>query len=334
MDKSIAELAKELSGKKTMGDLMSILDEKKVFSVRPHIGRIIIKCNLGLNLLDLSSFDDSEKNKINENVEGLSVKAVPKRLEAKLRSIDNATRQELQKRSIGKSTFITKNNLEAFMKFWDEKKAQYFEIRDEIVDNYKEIMDNFLEDQKKMISVLAPDKVSYLMAEIKATIPSVETFRNSFYMELEFDTNVDLAVFSVATKKSIDSAIKENYQNKVFSIIGSALNEVFEAVNKFYLACSKKYSDGRDLQTITVDALSNKAKAIKENNVFGNVFIDKACQEMLNISKNSSNLALCIGTCEDLLSNIYQFSVTNKMETAIELKNCPISRTMLLDNDD
>ena len=104
MSKSIKEIADLVSADfkvESIGDMLSLMEEKRVYIVRPHIGRHFLRCHLGTKILDLTLLSGKEQKELQENMEGLVVRAIPKEVDSKLRSLDISVRQELQRRAIG-----------------------------------------------------------------------------------------------------------------------------------------------------------------------------------------------------------------------------------------
>lgn len=313
-------------------DIYDIMDAKKTYEIHPHIGRKNIKTRLGFSLVNIGVFSDEEQKELFVDISQNEANAIPKVSRNKLRAIENSVRQELQRKCIGNSPFITKEALEEFLIFWNDKKAQYEAERDFLVEHYEDVIEEFMSKMKSVVSRLTSEnKQESVLRDLRNSIPTVEQFKDSFYMNLEFSSNVDIAVFTTdVAKETLKAALEDNTRNKVRDIVGETFNMEFLALNEHYRKIQDRVlKEGKKLSDASKLALANKAKKAKQDNLFGNIYIDEIADKMKDIAKMSGLDA--ISDIEWGLARIYMLAKDSGILNSIDMSDSVLTVSDLTD---
>lgn len=306
----------------TISDLYEALEENNTFEVKVHIGRNSLECSLGHKLFNMASFKKEEAAELLADVSGVVANIVPPIYKKELRSVENSVRQKLSTLCIGNTDFITQENFSKFIEYFEEKKEKYFQLRDEICDNYPVIVADFLKKQEILVSGLNPAKSEYFFKEIKASIPSRKTVRSSFYMNYEIKTNCNVAIFPVDIQKSIKENMAENTKNKVKDIIGGELAKTYEKIVKIVT--------GEKISKKGVNSIVKLGISLSSQNIFGNAMIENIAGR-LKKCKNFEDECMIIAESEEILSLIYGYCKENEMDSCLNGIESPLDKSDMLE---
>ena len=308
------EIATELNKK---GGFFSLINEKKVYAVSPHIGRSSGVFSLGMNFLNFSLLSEDEVRTIKENFEGMKIHSFPQKEERNLRSIDSSVRMKLKKVGVGNTNFLTKEALEDFLPYWEEKKKEFFILRDSLCENYEENMKNFLHQTEEILQKLtsSPDEVKTLMGQIKSQIPSLGRFQGSFYMNLEFAVEPDLSVFSNESQKTLKEEMEEFASYTIKDMVRNMASEISDTIKnmaeRLYERC---YVKGYSVSENTHTAIHTLISQSRNKNIFGSAELDQFISELEEIGnelKKGGDITYPLSLMEDLGQEIAEFLSDN-----------------------
>ena len=308
------EIATELNKK---GGFFSLINEKKVYAVSPHIGRSSGVFSLGMNFLNFSLLSEDEVRTIKENFEGMKIHSFPQKEERNLRSIDSSVRMKLKKVGVGNTNFLTKEALEDFLPYWEEKKKEFFILRDSLCENYEENMKNFLHQTEGILQKLtsSPDEVKTLMGQIKSQIPSLGRFQGSFYMNLEFAVEPDLSVFSNESQKTLKEEMEEFASYTIKDMVRNMASEISDTIKnmaeRLYERC---YVKGYSVSENTHTAIHTLISQSRNKNIFGSAELDQFISELEEIGnelKKGGDITYPLSLMEDLGQEIAEFLSDN-----------------------
>ena len=308
------EIATELNKK---GGFFSLINEKKVYAVSPHIGRSSGVFSLGMNFLNFSLLSEDEVRTIKENFEGMKIHSFPQKEERNLRSIDSSVRMKLKKVGVGNTNFLTKEALEEFLAYCVEKKKEFFILRDSLCENYEENMKNFLHQTEGILQKLtsSPDEVKTLMGQIKSQIPSLGRFQGSFYMNLEFAVEPDLSVFSNESQKTLKEEMEEFASYTIKDMVRNMASEISDTIKnmaeRLYERC---YVKGYSVSENTHTAIHTLISQSRNKNIFGSAELDQFISELEEIGnelKKGGDITYPLSLMEDLGQEIAEFLSDN-----------------------
>lgn len=295
----------------TLGDFFEVAKKKEIYSVKLHIGGNKLSLKVSLDFFDLSSMSDEQRGEFKKSLDRISVRVLPIDLYKKLRSIDNSVRQQFARQSVGgNSHFISKEELEKFVSFWDKKKEEYFAIRDLLVENYSSITQDFLNKMEGYLQCINSPQQTVILRQLKSMIPSKESFNSSFYMAMEFTENVDIAIFSVDSRKSLKEAIEANSKRRVESLIGNTLSELKNSLKSLHSLIEDRNILGYTVGKNTINKCLSDIEKFRKDNIFDIKKIEDIItiydQVVILLEKKYSNDALSL--IEDVLFEINEYA--------------------------
>lgn len=306
----------------SMEDLYAALKGQDTFEVCVHIGRNSLECPLGHKLFNMKSFKKEEAEVLLSDVSGVVANIVPVTYKKELRSIENSVRQKLNSLCLGNTDFITDDNFTKFIEYFEEKKTEYFKLRDEICENYELIVSDFLRRQKALMDGLNPDYSEMLLKEIKSSIPKVQTVRSSFYMNYEIKTSMDLAIFPIDIQQSIKENMVENTRGKIKDIVGGEMQKAYKKIIK----CVEK----EKIAPKSISALTKLGRDMVEHNILNNKMLEIVGSKIIKASKHSDETML-ISECEEAICLIYGYCHENNMTSYFNGIESPISTAQMVE---
>lgn len=306
---------------------------KQGLIVKEHIGRKrgYIEVTPKLFGVDVSQKSDDVKEFFKEHVKMGKMSFVPDSYERLLISIENSVRAARRKESLGyEDSFMTIDAYHSFMRFFEEKKKEYFAVRDQIVANWDILIKRFREKLYNSMQELNALDKELIYDSIMERVPSKDEYQNSFYMTITvkaFPVSENLDMFDERIQKQIREGLQQETIATLYEIIGRTLNEAFEYVSKILVSVEQSGTVPRR----TIGAVTKAADRIGRNNIFHNNKINEIRLEMLGMVKHKDSLEELTEKAEILLAKIYGYSKELGIESMItSLSMCPLSEKEII----
>lgn len=281
------ELLKGLGGDVEVENVDQYLQKQGVV-VEVSVGRLRIPISLDPKIYGVNIDENEELNEFfTEHVKDSKLVFISKQSEKRLQSLETNVRQKLTSLAIGyNKKYLTIEGYKEFEKFFEEKKAEYLEIRDELVEFWDNTVKAFAVKLDKSLSQLNSLDRENIKIKIMKRIPTVEKYRDSFYMETRLKAfpvmaNVDIFDNSIAEKVR-EVAVKENI-NSVYEILANILDNTFVTLSQVH----KGYNKTGTLTTTQLQKMNGLIPLMKRNNLLKNELVDDIISDLEIISKET-----------------------------------------------
>lgn len=294
--------------------------QKQGVVVNISVGRLRLPINIDPKMYGVDLDENEELNEFfTEHVKNSKLVFISKQKEKRLQSLETNVRQTLASFAIGyNKKYLTIEAYKEFEKFFEDKKAEYLSVRDEIVDNWDFTVKSFALKLETSLSQLNSLDRENIKAKIMKKIPSMEDYRDSFYMETRikaFPVMANVDVFDEDISKKIrEGAIKENI-NSVYEIIASVLDNTFVTLSKAY----KYYNNHNTLTKTQIDKMNSLIPLLRRNNLLKNELVDELISDLEEVSKET-DLDTKFSLVDIILGKIYKFSNEIDILDKISLK--------------
>lgn len=329
------ELIQEL---KNQGVIVGIEDlgsyiRKKGLVVKEHIGRKrnYIEISPKVFGVDVSQKGEEVKELFKEYMKMGKMSFIPDSYEKKLINLESSVRMTRRRESIGyDESFMTIEIYWDFVKYFEEKKREYFAIRDEIVSKWDMLIRRFKEVLLNSLDELNALDKEIIFNSIVSRVPSKEEYQRSFYMSLSvkaFPVVENLDMFDESIQKQIREGLNQETISTLYEIIGNALNDAFENVSRVLISIEK---NGK-LASKTLGSINKTADRLAKKNIFHNPKIDEIRRDILRVVSKSGNVEEVAELAENLLAKIYGYAKELGVESSItSISSCPLSEDELL----
>ncbi|ADO59454.1 hypothetical protein [Paenibacillus polymyxa] len=295
--------------------------------VKEHIGRKRNYIVVGPKLygVDVTQKGDQVKEFMKEHIKMGRLSFLPESYEKRLTSVDNSVRVKRRGHCIGyDETFMPIEAYKEYQKEFEEKKKEYFEIRDEIVSNWEGLLHRFKEILKISLDELNSIDKEVVFESIISKLPSKEEYKDSFYMTLSakaFPVTENLGMFDESIQEQIRNGLKQETVSTLYEIIGNTLNDAFLNVSRTLRALQKKDK----VSSKTLGALRKSAKRIAQKNIFNNKKIDEIRLGILNVGESSHDTEVMCENAENVLATIYGYACELGIEDTIKFEDSPVT---------
>lgn len=284
MDKNTNDI---LKGSNVTIDELSKFISKSGVIVKPHIGRIRKKVTLPKELLGTVSTEVDEDNEFfKEYITQGTLNLIPKTDEKKLVSLETCVRSQVNKLSIAcDGTFMIADvYANEYLPYFNKKKVEYFNKRDEIVAKYDVLIDIFKTKLEAFLDRRNIKNKNDIIKNVMSTVPDKQTFADSFYMEVKltaFPVEENIDMFSSTLASQVKQSISETKLDFVKEMIGSLLAESFNGINKMLLY----YRDNSIIKQQQITPLINIKKKLIKNNILDLDLIKDIISEFTTLEK-------------------------------------------------
>lgn len=288
----------------------------------PHIGR----CNPCITLPKEVSehrrlshkVSDTEKAFVQENLTHGKLYLLPDE-EKQLRKIEKQARFNVEKRLLVLD-YILYEHYESLAQVFDEKKQEYFALRDQIAEVWDQRMISFSRGLSEYLRGCGFPKVQVAKwhKELMRQLPSKESWLNSFSFSLEVRTYPAMP----GSLPGMDDKWVERTRNLQRSILTKQLSSLFEKTLAVLDNLIKGKSCGR-----RIAALTSEAGACLNHRILSDDDILNTSKEILKISVDQSEDEVA-DRVEQSLSNIIKLA--DKYDIYLDMSNCPVSKDYLL----
>lgn len=302
------KLLKGLGGDIEVENIDTYLQKQGVV-VDISVGRLRIPISLDPKIYGIDIDENKELNEFfSEHVKNSKLVFISKQKEKRLQSLETNVRQKLSTMAIGyNKKYLPIETYKEFEIFFNEKKAEYLAVRDEIVDNWEHTVKSFAVKLDISLSQLNSLDRENLKIKIMNRIPTMEQYRDSFYMETHIRAfpvmaNVDVFDKDIA-KKVRDSAVKENI-NSVYEIISNVLDNAFVILSKSY----KYYQKYSTLNAVQLKKINSLIPLLKRNNLLKNELINEIISDLEVVSKET-DIDYKMELIDVIFGKIYKYSI-------------------------
>lgn len=329
-DKKTNELLENL---KEGGQIVGLEDlahyiRKQGLIVKEHIGRKrnYVEINPKVFGVDVNEKGDELKEFFKQHLQMGKLNFIPKEDEKKLVNIESSLRMQRRRACIGyDDSFMTLDSYEAFKKEFDEKKKEYFQVRDSILTRWDVLMNRFKEILWISLEQLNAIDKSSLFKTIMAKVPSKDDYKNSFYMELSlkaFPVTENLDMFRDDIKDQIQDGLNADTVGTLYEIIGNTLDDAFENVSKVL----EGIGEHGKVANKTLGAVKKTAERIAQKNIFNNPKIDEIKTDILEMTRQGSDVDAIAEYGENILAEIYGYAHELGIDSCIKsLYKSPLS---------
>lgn len=299
--------------------------------VKVHIGRKrnFVKVNPKLFGIDLKNTSKETVNFFKQHIKMGKLSFIPDIEDKDLQNIESAVRMEKTRSSIGyDDSFMTLPVYNEFVKFFEEKKKEYFNKRDDILSRWELLIDDFKRNLIAMLDEFNSVDKEELYRHILAKIPTKQEYADSFYMTITakaFPVAENLDMFSDDIQAQIKEGLNQETVATLYEVIGNALNDAFQNVNKAILSAKK---NGK-VAPKTLGAVNDAIKRVGQKNIFHNDKIEEIRKEMANMVKVSHDVDTLLEITETILAKIYGYACELDIESHIKLTESAYSEVEL-----
>lgn len=229
----------------------------------------------------------------------------------KAESIAKSVHNRKIRDSLDGKHYIPKSKLTGFKDFLNQKKEEFYEVRDNLVDNYDLNVRSFhrkLENDFLTETVIDSGQRSEMVELIMDRVPSKQEVYESFKVEQDY------MLFAMMTELSDESdkeAAIESANIRMNRINGNTLAVTFDKVNTVINAVIEKRHNKRH-----VNIIKDAAEEITDRNVFSHSGLDelKVDLEAIGDSSDLSDYEMVVGKIYylfDTFGELDQLSLAN-----------------------
>ncbi|WP_214688473.1 MULTISPECIES: hypothetical protein [unclassified Exiguobacterium] len=275
--------------------------------VSVHVGRIRGNMELTPEVLGIDASQTSLTKFFSDYAKNGSLTFIPVAYEKELKKIESRIRMAKTRMAVGyENSYMPLTTYNDFKVKLNEAQRDYEECRDKIIKDWNNILDQFEMTLDNALTSLNPTRRDELKSFILRRIPSVQDYRDSFYLTVSVKAfpvmeNVNLPTEEL-NEQVKQTAIEDNIR-MVHEVLGGALNEAFETVNVVFASFTK---NGK-VAPKTHGALKDAVKRVKERDMFKNPMIQRITDEMNELSLQVMSRDVP-EMCENLMSKIYGYA--------------------------
>ena len=317
-----------LKGAKVKIDNLSKYLSKSGVIVKPHIGRSRKKFCLPKELLGDNTKEDDEF--FNDYINQGNINFLPKSDENDLTEI--AVRNKVKKVAIAcDGTFMTADVYnQEFMPFYEEKRKEYFKKRDEIAKKWDVLVAAFFTKLEAYLSTrnISDTQAISIINIMKASIPSKEEFKNSFYMELElssFPVEANVDMFSDEVAKQVKKSITETKVLVVKEMLSNLMISVFDRMNTFIAY----YNTNGVLKYQQMKPVMKLRDDLVKNNLLDHPLINRLVDDLSKMVKmpldTDNEIDSVVEQAEIVLVNSYGFLADCGLLDNLDMSKCVMS---------
>lgn len=293
-----------------------------IIEALPHIGRnnpcITLPKAVSEHRRLSRKVSDTEKAFVEENLTHGKLYLLPDE-EKQLRKIEEQARFHVKKRLLVLD-YMLYENYEELAAAFDEKKAEYFALRDQIAEVWNERMTSFSRGLAEYLRGcgFTKSKVAELHKELMRQLPSKEVWLNSFSFSLEVRTYPAMP----GSLPGMDEKWEERTRDLQRSLLTKQLSGLFEKT----LAVLDYLVKGKNCAR-RIAALNNEAGQCLNHRILSDNDILSTAKEALKISVDQSEDEVA-DRVEKALSNIIKLA--DKYDVFLDMTKCPVSKEYLL----
>lgn len=277
-----------LKGSNVKIDQLSKFISQSGVMVHPHIGRLRKKVALPKELLgNVNSVDKKDDDEFySEYITQGTINLIPKSDEKKLISIETSVRGQVSKLAIAcDGTFMTSDvYINEYLPYFNKKKTEYLEKRDEIVAKWNILIDIFKTKLELFLDRRNIPNKQAIMNSVIANIPTKSDFANSFYMDVTLtafpvEENVDM--FSSAVADQVRRSITDTKLVVVKEMLGTLLGDTFTKINDLLVY----YRDNGEIKKQQMKPMRELKKNLIKNNILKHELIQNIVEEFTVLEK-------------------------------------------------
>lgn len=257
------------------------------------------------------------------------VQLIPRELGNQLRSKESMLKKRLSEIAIGyNNSFVPIESFKEYEEFFEKVKDEYMEIRDNLVANFPDIVERFITIARDTMIDLDAEDAEAEISEIISKLPNVNDFHDSFRVNMTvsaFPNAANIDMFDESIRDKILGSVKQADEDMIRSSFVSSIDEGISALSSVLNSDVNRPTLHPKVQL----KINNSIKSMKEKNIFANERIEEYASSIHSIL--SLKIEEAIGKAEEIISSLYFYSTELGVEEDVNLKDCPLSREMLLD---
>lgn len=300
--------------------------------VQEHIGRrrngIRIEADFfGVNV---KLQEESRQEFLKEHINAGILHIIPESYEKKLQSIEGTVRNTRKKYAIGyDDKFLSLESYDAFAKLVEEKKAEYFAVRDEILNQWDAMVFSFTSRLREWVDQLKIEEREVVYRSIVSRIPTKEDYEKSFYMYLNvkaFPVMENLDMFPEQIQKQIKDGLNDDTIGMLYDVIGTTLNDAFNTVA---VSVIKAVEKREKIHQKSITAIKNMAKRIGQKNIFHNDKIESLRKEIATLPALANDRDAIAEAAEIIMAKIYGYA--KHLELDVDISQSHMTKKELLE---
>lgn len=328
MNKKVESMLAGLEGDQVSIDNIDQFFQKQGVIVRVHVGRIRGNFELTPSMYGVRFLSDEVKDFFKEHSKNGFMSFIPMRLSKEFQKIENRIRMAKSRMSIGyENSFMPIDVYKEYAEQVQKAKEEYFEIRDNVVDEWDDLRKNFEQSLNSTLGSLNPEEQEGLRKAIMSRYPSKKAYQDSFYMRTSlkaFPVMANLSLLDEDLSEDVKEAAVVDNLDMVHEVLGVAFNETFQIANTVYKSLGKN----RKLPNKTKGALSNAIKSIKAKNLLKHPSIHELIEnldEMYHLTDTDESIELA----ENILAKSYGESTELGLNGYVDTKDCELDESDL-----
>lgn len=228
-----------------------------------------------------------------------------------LKNIAQQNRRELEALKIGKTDFITPENLKKFKDYVEKNNQKSKILMQQIVANW----DNDIEDTISLVQDKYP-KVNpeFIEKYLRKKIGTREQALNSFYCNIKTTSLPSKAgnvnILDPELRKDLDDGANKEAEEQILKAIGETFNQMFQALNLLLKSST--------IAPKTKGTFLNAVNALNDLNFLKIQEIDELVEDIKDLAKKSDSDILDIAG--DKMYSIYAFLKKYDLEEALKDK--------------
>jgi len=317
-----------LKGLKDSGAIVGVEDlanyiRRSGLIVKESIGRkrMVFELNPKFYGVNLSEKGEAVQGFHKNHVKSGSIGLIPKEEEKKLINLESSVRMLRRRSSIGyEDRFMPMETYEKFKQEFNARKKSYFEMRDAIAKNWNDLVSNFRRELTDWLQEFNASDREVLFTTIMSRVPTVEEYKNSFYMDLNikaFPVAENLDMFRDEIKDQIANGLTDDTVATMYEIIGNTLNQAFETV----VNAIESHKSNGTMSARTKGSVKRTAEMIAEKNIFANPIIDDVKAMMMEMLRSPDVTDMG----EEILGAIYGYGKELGIGKQIDISKCYLS---------
>lgn len=214
------------------------LFQRSLVEINLKAGKGSFKTTLNEKDLDFVGSTDETKEFIKKYLEERKLMFFPKKKEADIDRISSRNRAYIRRAALKSGIngyYVSLSNFRDIMKKFEESKKEFFDERDDLIENLETYKKIFKDSTLKMLKEKKVDNVEEVLQSLVDKFPTKDQLMKDFYFELTVQPypvlstveDMDPAIASVIEDGASATAIDTFY-----GIVGSILGNLFDRVAK------------------------------------------------------------------------------------------------------
>ena len=158
--------------------------------------------------------------------------------------------------------------VEEYLPYFNQKKIEFFNKRDEIVNKWEILIDIFKTKLEAYLDRRNITNKNQIITQVMMSVPTKKEFSDSFYMEVKltaFPVEENIDMFSSTLANQVKQSITETKIEFITEMVGTLLGETFNKINQMLTY----YSEKGEIKNQQMKPLIKLKKDLIKNNILG-----------------------------------------------------------------